>query len=1078
MAAMLASCSQSFEQPQVPVEKGGPAIAGQTPVSFGVYTNRALSRAGEPGTLANGNAPATPEHATAYMGDTGIGVFGYYTDNLDYTCQSKPNFMYNEQVTLAGGIWSYEPVKYWPNEFGDNAISADEDRVSFFAYALYVDCDPITGKVAEGEDEVGITGFSKNNAAGDPIVKYIGSFDISKSVDLCYGTVDAESNPWNTMAGVQQQLTTGLPFLDILHPAQIDQKMKFNFKHALAQLNVQIDADADIAFHRNNEDAGAEAGTKVYVRSVTFSGMAMKGALNLNNEEVDVARWLNYNGQGELTCDNAETILINDGRKNGKEGISAATEKNPYLNPDICSDEGNTTPGVLGTLQNLFKPDYSNAADPENPTAEEKAEALKKPVMVIPVDPSEPLKVTIVYDVETTDPNLASTLSDGTKGSRVRNEITKEVDFNGYGLRSGRHHTLYLHLGLNSVKFDATVEELWQGNTNGNTWLPDNAGEGNEGISNPGNMLSLTRANGNDVTDGDGATSGQFQGIKKNGNLNTMTIVSKGKNSDSSDDDSAAPDWYVENPAIALIKADNSSRRGTRSAASDEGYTATVNGAHKVTIAPVGSGTTMLHSTLDGKESTFAITVLAPTMIVENTSATVYAFASDNQAQVIKVYYEIPKGYEGEPITGPTATIETPYTTYLETPVVTAVEGEENTWQISIKAKAGAVANNGNPITVKDSDGNEKTITVNVVKPAITVNMANFALVKGKSIDNFAITGNPAFDGETYIKSVEVKKSDNNDNFEGLSYNAETGLIEAEAYDGNDDKEGKLVITYKGHSAEGDPKVEVPFTIFGNDPTAMKSDAISDNPLLKVAEYNVAANGTSFVTKHSTDKQFVFSWADAKAINITDYHVPTYDEQVKVVPSSNTTGNGANWFAGVKTTATAMGTKYQDNTTEKGFYVAPSALNNVYAVRIIDGKLTAWHYQWVSSPCNGLLIESYVLKYAADSGDSWSDEAMKKILSALPTTDVWSENEANSSPAASSETSSLVSRFLPACGNTDASVGSGTAAAYVGTFGGYWSSSANPASDSNAFRWGFRSGYLSEYQTAKEAGNSVRLFAD
>ena len=66
---------------------------------------------------------------------------------------------------------------------------------------------------------------------------------------------------------------------------------------------------------------------------------------------------------------------------------------------------------------------------------------------------------------------------------------------------------------------------------------------------------------------------------------------------------------------------------------------------------------------------------------------------------------------------------------------------------------------------------------------------------------------------------------------------------------------------------------------------------------------------------------------------------------------------------------------------------------------------------------------------------------------------------------------------LNACGNTETSVGSGTATANVGTNGNYWSSTANPANDSNAFNWNFNSGNLNENQNAKEYGFSVRLFA-
>lgn len=69
---------------------------------------------------------------------TGFGVFGYYTESVDYKTENPdhlPNFMYNQEVTwndaAEGGMWQYSPVKYWPNN--------PTEKVSFFAYAPYVE---------------------------------------------------------------------------------------------------------------------------------------------------------------------------------------------------------------------------------------------------------------------------------------------------------------------------------------------------------------------------------------------------------------------------------------------------------------------------------------------------------------------------------------------------------------------------------------------------------------------------------------------------------------------------------------------------------------------------------------------------------------------------------------------------------------------------------------------------------------------------------------------------------------------------------------------------------------------------
>jgi hypothetical protein len=69
------------------------------------------------------------------------------------------------------------------------------------------------------------------------------------------------------------------------------------------------------------------------------------------------------------------------------------------------------------------------------------------------------MKVTIVYDVETYDPNLAVYLSDGeTSGSTVENVIYKTIDSFGT-IEAGKKYTLNLHLGMRSVDFEASVSD-------------------------------------------------------------------------------------------------------------------------------------------------------------------------------------------------------------------------------------------------------------------------------------------------------------------------------------------------------------------------------------------------------------------------------------------------------------------------------------------------------------------------------------------------------------------------------------------------------------------------------------------
>lgn len=449
-------------------------------VGFSAYLNRGTTRAGQTGEIVSPSAtPATGQVALA-----NFGVFGYYTNAEFYDQTFTPNFMYNQQVTYSSG-WTYAPVKYWPNEFGSNSASDDIDRVSFFAYAPYVTVEPTTGKVKaptsptegdNGDNTYGIVAMKKNTATGDPMVKYITTFYTDKQVDLLWGTVPT-GQAWNlkeTNAALSPVLTAGKPWLDIQHPNETSvndaSRVKFDFKHALAALNVTV----DLKVNKNTvngfpTDRGT---TKVFIRSVTFEGFDTKAALNLNNTTANEALWYTFDCCCEELSKGAETT-IQDGRKDGKEGLAQDTKEYAAINPKFVQDKAfaSAPAGVTENPDNLFKAAGSTAAGKDDP------------IYVIPN--GDKLKVTIEYDVLTADDNLAGKLNDGTtKGSVVKNVITRYITNSGTGnvttgdmkLKNGKQYTIKLHLGLNSVEFDAEVSP-WDTQTSyeqGGADLPHN----------------------------------------------------------------------------------------------------------------------------------------------------------------------------------------------------------------------------------------------------------------------------------------------------------------------------------------------------------------------------------------------------------------------------------------------------------------------------------------------------------------------------------------------------------------------------------------------------------------------------
>ena len=478
LAAILASCVQSetldvVEQVQT---------KGRSAINFDVYTQRNIStKAGVAGDFTNDSLINGPLHSK-----DGFGVFTYYTDNGNYDQYCKPNYMYNQQVTVfktvpasaSNPMWKYEPVKYWPNETGAAASSDDMDKLSFFAYAPWVKVVPNTGAIdvsdiiantdyRQGQKDTliairqgtNITGMTTNSASGDPLIKYVVDWVPSTSVDLLWGVQGTGDNE-------------GKPFTNQTKPGVAD-SIKFNLKHALAKLNIQIDTYVDGVDATN----AVASETKIWVRSITFQGFSTKGALNLNNTTKDKPLWLDYAGANSLET---EAVTIHDGRKDGKEGYTgtdgaATNEKLTGLNPVIVqsgkytidtSDPSATilvadNPGVTKTAVNLFNPgDAFETADKK----------LAAPIYVIPTE--ETLTFTIVYDVETYDKNLAGYLSDGeVTGSTIENKITQSLST--IKLEAGKAYTIKLHLGITNVKVAATVTD-WGSATAQDVNLPAN----------------------------------------------------------------------------------------------------------------------------------------------------------------------------------------------------------------------------------------------------------------------------------------------------------------------------------------------------------------------------------------------------------------------------------------------------------------------------------------------------------------------------------------------------------------------------------------------------------------------------
>lgn len=318
--------------------------------------------------------------------------------------------------------------------------------------------------------------MSRNTATGNPLVKYYADLTPANSVDLCWGVAKETVN--SSVDGDNNTITQGKPFIDVMKP-KVGDKISFDFKHALSQLNVQIDTDVDVLSHSSSE---LDGNTRIYVRSVTFEGFATKGSLDLNSDystspSQTTPNWYDLAGTGKLSTD---AVTIYDGRRDGKEGVENATAKNETpsdLNPAIVQSKAYTTTLPTGEIQYT-----SFSSDPNDPGVTNTAVNLfnstdaDAPILVIPT--TEDMKITIVYDVETADATLSGYLSDGkTRGSTIENSIIQDIKLtkgDAMTLESGKKYVVKLHLGLTSVKFEASVTE-WDDADESDVDLPYNA---------------------------------------------------------------------------------------------------------------------------------------------------------------------------------------------------------------------------------------------------------------------------------------------------------------------------------------------------------------------------------------------------------------------------------------------------------------------------------------------------------------------------------------------------------------------------------------------------------------------------
>jgi hypothetical protein len=261
--------------------------------------------------------------------------------------------------------------------------------------------------------------------------------------------------------------------------------------------------------------------------------------------------------------------------------------------------------------------------------------------------------------------------------------------------------------------------------------------------------------------------------------------------------------------------------------------------------------------------------------------------------------------------------------------------------------------------------------------------------------------------------------------------------------------------------------------------------SMRQNPLWWVAQYNMAQNKTSFVASHSTSSQYCFNWTDACAEAVANYHLPTRAEQMSIIPCDQALSGGTNIFdlsetlASPKEFSEVACTVGGSSVSARTSVIGKNASGDYYAVRFINSDYaSAWHYKWVTSPCKGVLIESYLVSCTtvADA---------KTILAGLASSTIFTgaanASGANQTPESTTvTTSAFTQRFLPACGSrhNSGAGGSGYADYSQGSSGSYWSATEKNGDTYYSGYSSFNSSSLRVTNNSKSFGFSVRLFRD
>ena len=277
----LASCISNSEDELFP-DAGEAEVAVTFAPSVGAAGDtRAAQSSGE----------STGEMTTDKLKETAFGVFAFYSEDKTYEEYRKSeepknnqkdepfNFMFNQQVRWSNTYWTYEPLKYWPNDNqpADNqgaTGSVEHSYLSFFAYAPYTENTVPEESGSTTPIEKGSIAVTRNTeATGTTYIDYRmsdtypGIFD--ENIDLLW---TMRPNLWKMMDEKEQNEDGSET---VTHPGYVNGQVKFNFKHTLSKFIIYVQGFFDRTSTSDNSTDypdDVDPNTRILVESVDFSG--------------------------------------------------------------------------------------------------------------------------------------------------------------------------------------------------------------------------------------------------------------------------------------------------------------------------------------------------------------------------------------------------------------------------------------------------------------------------------------------------------------------------------------------------------------------------------------------------------------------------------------------------------------------------------------------------------------------------------------------------------------------------------------------------------------------------------------